>query len=175
MEPVATTAPVASTCSNIPCAPPPVMNADGSGLREIYRGPCGSPQWSPAGDTVLFQTGETLLLLNVDTGSRRIVVDRLTQDVAFRWSPEGTRIVYARPVSPDEGEELRVVDVASGADETVAQGLEWSNPQPTWSPDGTRIAFVRDGDIWTVAMDGTDERRITNTPQYEGSPVWAAA
>ena len=68
------------------------------------KGPCGSPQWSSMGDTVLFQTGETLLLLNVDTGGRRIVVDRLTQDVSFRWSPDGTRIVYARPVSPDEGQ-----------------------------------------------------------------------
>ena len=152
-----------------------VMNADGSGLREIYRGPCGSPQWSPVGDAVLFQTGQKLLLLNVDTGSRRIVIDRLTQDVAFRWSPDGTRFVYALPVSPDEGEELRVVDIASGADEAVAHGLEWRNPQPAWSPDGTRIAFVRDGDIWTVAMDGTDERWLTNTPQHEGLPVWAAA
>jgi Tol biopolymer transport system component len=152
-----------------------VMNADGSGLREIYRGPCGSPQWSPAGDGVLFQTGRTLQLLNIGTGSRRAVVDGLTQDVTFRWSPDGTQLLYAPPVSPAGGNELHVVDVATGSDDTVASGLEWGNPQPTWSPDGTRIAFVRDGDIWTVMAGGTDEQRITNTPQYEGLPVWAAA
>lgn len=152
-----------------------VMNSNGSGLREIYRGPCGSPQWSPAGDSVLFQTGGTLQLLNVDSESRRVVVNGLDQDVPFQWSPDGTRILYARPVSPDEGDELHVVGVAGGADETVSEGLEWGDPQSTWSPDATRIAFVRGGDIWTVATDGTDERRITNTRQYEGLPVWAAA
>jgi Tol biopolymer transport system component len=151
-----------------------VMKRDGSDLREIYRGPCGSPQWSPLGDGILFQTGRTLQLINADTAGKRVVVDRLSHDVPFRWSPDGTMIAYDRPVSPDAGDELHVVDIANGSDQTVAEGLEWGNSQLAWSPDGTQIAFVRGGDIWTVGMDGTNEFQVTRTPQYEGSPVWAA-
>lgn len=152
-----------------------VMNQDGSDLREIYRGPCGSPQWSPSGNAILFQTGGTLQLLSIDSADRRTVVDGLDGDVAFRWSPDGTRILYARPISFDEGEELHVVDVEDGNDEIVADGAEWRDPQPAWSPDGTEIAFVRGGDIWTVGIGGSDEQQVTKSPQYEGTPIWAAA
>ncbi|MEM9929272.1 MAG: PDZ domain-containing protein [Bacteroidota bacterium] len=40
--------------------------------------------------------------------------------------------------------------------------------QPNLGPD--RIAFTHGGDIWTVAMDGTDVRRITSTPTIESNP-----
>ncbi len=151
------------------------MNQDGSDLRQIYQGPCGSPQWSPAGDAVLFQTGQTLQLVNADGSGRHTVLDRLDGDVSFRWSPDGERVLYTRPIDPKNGEELHVVDLRDGQDLTVAKGLEWRNPQPAWSPDGTQIAFVRGGDIWSVGVDGTDEEQVTDTPQYEGIPIWAAA
>ena len=38
-------------------------------------------------------------------------------------------------------------------------GLTPVGPLPAgavWSPDGSRIAFIRDGDAWTAAADGTD-------------------
>ena len=42
-----------------------------------------------------------------------------------------------------------------------------------WSPDGALIVFVRDGDIWTVDVNGGEERQITDTPGYESMPAWA--
>jgi TolB protein len=46
------------------------------------------------------------------------------------------------------------------------------------SPDGRRVAFVstRDGatDVYTAAMDGTHEVRLTNTPEEESTPEWSA-
>jgi Tol biopolymer transport system component len=35
------------------------------------------------------------------------------------------------------------------------------SPGPVWSPSGDRIAFSRDGFIWLIDPDGTDERPIT--------------
>jgi Tol biopolymer transport system component len=43
---------------------------------------------------------------------------------------------------------------------------------PAWGPDG-RIAFVRDGDIWTVGLDGRDLRRVTATAGPEEYPDWS--
>lgn len=45
--------------------------------------------------------------------------------------------------------------------------------QPAWSPDGTRLVFERDGDVFTAAADGTDERRITQGPDLDREPAWS--
>ena len=42
--------------------------------------------------------------------------------------------------------------------------------EPSWSPDGGTIAFTaqeerRRGDVWLVDADGTDLRRLTDTPR----------
>jgi Tol biopolymer transport system component len=57
---------------------------------------------------------------------------------------------------------------------------------PVWSPDGTRIAFERQNgvcvfdlcgiDIYTMAADGSDVRRLTNTTtpfEYAAVPAWS--
>ena len=46
-----------------------------------------------------------------------------------------------------------------------------------WSPDGTRLVFVSDRegtkDLYSVNWDGTDERRLTDTPTMnEDQPSW---
>jgi Tol biopolymer transport system component len=41
----------------------------------------------------------------------------------------------------------------------------------TWSPDGSRFGFMRDGNLWTVAIDGTDARNVTALPL--GGASWA--
>jgi hypothetical protein len=47
-------------------------------------------------------------------------------------------------------------------------------PQPVWSPDGTRIAFVRNGDVWTMAADGSDQVQLSHTPRaLDGGAVWS--
>jgi hypothetical protein len=45
-----------------------------------------------------------------------------------------------------------------------------------WSPDGSRIAFFENGDLWTMAPDGTDALRLTRTPtaHKRGPLLWVA-
>jgi len=49
-------------------------------------------------------------------------------------------------------------------------------PSPIWwSPDGSRFAFIRDGNAWTAARDGTDQRNLTLLPVGGASNVaWSA-
>jgi Tol biopolymer transport system component len=48
---------------------------------------------------------------------------------------------------------------------------------PAWSPDGKQLAFMssRTGDyeIYTVRVDGSDLRRLTNNAGQDGWPAWS--
>lgn len=44
---------------------------------------------------------------------------------------------------------------------------------PALSPDGKTLAFVYDGDIWSVASNGGDARRLTITADNDGDPMFS--
>lgn len=47
---------------------------------------------------------------------------------------------------------------------TVAPAALTSGEEPTWSPDGRRIAFLRDGAVYVMDADGTNQRLIATGP-----------
>jgi Tol biopolymer transport system component len=152
-----------------------VVNSDGTRLKQLYSGPCGSPQWSPSGGLILFQTGNRLVTVDANGGEPTTLLGGLGGDVVFQWSPDGSRIVYDRPIDPRQGEQLWVAPIDGSEPTLVAEHLQWRDPDPVWSPDGTSIAFVRDGNIWTAQADGGTERQVTDTPAYEHVEGWGAA
>jgi len=100
-------------------------------------------------------------------------------NVAPSWSPDGRAIVY-------QSYQTGYVDIfiQSLFDVQVqlarpARGTDRAqNYLPAWSPDGRRIAFQsnRDGgayEIYTVRPDGSDLRRLTFDPSWDGSPTWS--
>jgi Tol biopolymer transport system component len=45
---------------------------------------------------------------------------------------------------------------------------------PSWSPDGNRIAFPRGwSDIYTIKIDGTGLRKLTDVPGVHTEPAWS--
>lgn len=86
------------------------------------------------------------------------------------WSPDGTRIVFAKAG-------ISVWDSATGLVSEIEPSD--SSLQPVWSPDGGRIAFVsaRSGnrDIWVMNADGSQQANLTNSDAGDDSqPAWAA-
>jgi TolB protein len=59
----------------------------------------------------------------------------------------------------------------------LAQKTAIQNEAPSVAPDGSLIAFVseRDGvtDLFVIKPDGSGERRLTNSPEQEGSVEWS--
>jgi Tol biopolymer transport system component len=48
----------------------------------------------------------------------------------------------------------------------------------TWSPDASQLAYLHAGnsgsnDLYVINADGTNQRRLTNTPEEEGIPAWS--
>jgi Tol biopolymer transport system component len=153
-----------------------VMRSDGTDQRRIYPGVNGTPQWSPDGDRILFQVDGRLVTMSPDGSDLQTIAHGV--DVSglssYRWSPDGSKILYTRPIGPESGEQLRVVSLDGSTNRVVAENLQWRDPTSTWSPDGRFIAFTRDGDIWTVDLEGGAEQQVTDTPEYESSPAWGA-
>jgi Tol biopolymer transport system component len=118
--------------------------------------------------------------MNADgTGQTRISNDNV-EDRDGAWSPDGTRIAYAR-IDTDafpSSSEIWTMN-PDGSDQRPITDQSSSSFGPAWSPDGTRIAFVswRNGEeeIWVMTPDGGNQVKLTTSPGagFSRDPAWS--
>jgi hypothetical protein len=93
------------------------------------------------------------------------------------WSPDGTKIAFARGAF--RAEELWVVDTVG----TNAHRLRKRRTvSPTWSPDGTKLAFLVIGStarcngdcssVWVANANGSNPRQLDDGG-FDGPPDWS--
>lgn len=159
------------------------MNVDGSDVQRLTTQGGISPDWSPDGTQIVFESSlsdtdpchSDIYTINTDrTGFQQLALNASEPD----WSPDGKTIAFTRSLKPCEGSDIYIIN----ADKT---GLQRLTPQggfaPDWSPDGRKIAFtsIRDCDpgfpfcvpsIYVINADGSSERKL-----YEGGarPKWS--
>ena len=168
------------------------------------RTPASSLAVAPDGSRVAYGwlAGEGLDLrsgidvVDVATGQARTVAgnDALELVAWPSWSPDGAAIAYTRmdytvAVGHQPDTAIMLVPAAGGAASRLSPPLA-QDSQPAWSPDGSRLAFASGadgngqtcndfcrphGEVYTMAADGSDRRRITTTPADELLPSWSTA
>jgi Tol biopolymer transport system component len=167
-----------------------IINSDGSGFRELTKGPnnSGFPSISADGKRVVYRTfgpeGNGLRIFNLD--DRSITTLTTEYDNFPFWSPRGDLIMFSRTVSGDfeiftirpDGSGLRRLTSARGNDAHMG-----------WSPDGEWIVFSSSrmgfkdeslyttapqpyGDLFVMKKDGTDVRQLTDNQWEDGAPAW---
>ncbi|MGE5250745.1 MAG: TolB family protein [Bacteroidota bacterium] len=149
------------------------MNPDGSELRPLAPdGVIGmSPDCSPDGKVILARDiGQYIFTINVD-GTGRTNLLTTGRNFSPRWSPDGSRVVFAAG-------ELGKLEIylmnADGSGQTQLTSTGKDNLKPVWTPDG-QIAFFAQTDkkYYTMGSDGGSVREITEETYADLTKEWA--
>ena len=159
---------------------------DGSGLHRITTA-CDAPgDFSPDGTRIVCAHGDPvqLFVVNVDgSGAQQITPDGTdVMCCTFRWSPDGTRILFFG--SGRQNGSLWLVN-PDGTDLTEL----YRDPRgryaisPSWSPDGSMILFSLDPTpdsfehpanmLYVMYADGTGLTPLITTNDFKRNPDWA--
>jgi hypothetical protein len=185
-----------------------LMDSDGRNLRMVYSGGPASmadPAWSPDGRSLAITAGYNLAappnyrwrvgisVLDLQTGHLTDVTigtPQLDRDATPAWSPDGTKIAFARQRAEGSDEsDYNIFTVnrnGSGLTQITFAPADFrfdSYHWPTWSADGQRMLVYHQGGAGVVILDLDDleEHPIAGDNDTPGSycggtlgpPTWS--
>ena len=139
-----------------------------------------SPSWSPDGQSIAYHSKKRggIWVTSALGGTPRQLTETGGEPA---WSPDGSLIAFqsgasgeifsSRSMPPST---IWIVRSHGGTPKQISQAGKpaGGHSSPSWSPDGKRIAFESSdyvfSTIWTMAIDGSDAKRIVtgNEPIY---------
>jgi Tol biopolymer transport system component len=151
-----------------------VVNADGSGLKELAPGTRTypyRPAWLHDGRQIVFigpgSGGSDLWLINVDGSGAVQITDLPGETEALALSPDGTLIAFSEQeyegerrswlytVRPDGSELTTLAQWTANADPGPTNVAILSGRGPAWSPDGTQLAVPSIQGVALIQADGS--------------------
>jgi Tol biopolymer transport system component len=173
-----------------------IMDANGKHARRIskfppFSGDVEGVAWSPDGQQLVFSylpspmsertDQRALFLVNVDgTHQRQLTPASLGAGGVPDWSADRNLIVFRAVEDEESGignfftihpDGSSVAQVTHFDDKTVI------SHKVGFSPDGTSITFAKgpsspESDVFTIAVDGSNLRQVTDAPGPDTSPDW---
>lgn len=121
-----------------------------------------------AGANAQTMIGKTTDLTSLTTN------DRMTPEALWAMgriggaaaSPDGKTVAYQvgyYSVKQNKSHQMLYTQTADGKQQTMLTTSAKSETDPAWIEGGKRIAFLTDGQLWSMAPDGTDRRQLTKS------------
>ncbi|MCI7283083.1 MAG: S9 family peptidase [Prevotella sp.] len=121
-----------------------------------------------AGANAQTMIGKTTDLTSLTTN------DRMTPEALWAMgriggaaaSPDGKTVAYQvgyYSVKQNKSHQMLYTQTADGKQQTVLTTSAKSETDPAWIEGGKRIVFLTDGQLWSMAPDGTDRRQLTKS------------
>ena len=160
-------------------------DASGSYVNHAYDSGAhhGNPAWSPDGRLAWVHCCPREIGQSTGRSVRIDGRSYIVGNAAFRsspaWVPDGTYLIVSVEDETSQGALYRL-DPELGGLQPVLQGTGVYNSEifgdPEFSPDGSRVVYWRRDaavqELWTMAPDGTDLRRLT-TGFQDLEPAWS--
>jgi Tol biopolymer transport system component len=175
-------------------ATPRVYVAPGDGSTEArlleLGGPALAPIFSPDGRRLAYTApttgGQALFVVNLDGTGRAQLSTAYPSfsngfghgEMAFAWSPDGSRILFSAGERETGETDLYVVESDGPTIERQVTSEPGTEFGATWSPDGKRIAYLAAaaGDhpnVMVAEADGSDSKPLIDQTVFWLPPQWS--
>ncbi len=119
---------------------------------------------SPTISRICIWVGDAYPLPQTKEGTMRLFVAYFLSSLLFFVSIDvNAKILFGSHHTHGNWNIYVMDDDGSNITLLTNEGGVWA---PQWSPDGTSIVFTRGASLWLMNADGTDIRRILDSPQF---------
>lgn len=106
-----------------------------------------------------FRDGNSeIYVMNADGSGARRLTNHLAEDSCPNFAPDAKTIAFTS--NRDGNSEVYLIGV-DGQGLLRLTDTASAELHPVWTPDGAAIVFARDGDIWRMKPDGSDQTQLT--------------
>ena len=158
-----------------------VMDQDGANVRYLTAGDSSvvSPRYSPVTQDIAFMSQPSgqqprVQIINLETGSRRVVGEFEDMSSSPRFSPDGRRLLIA--LQEGGNSNIYAVDLASKGTTRLTNSSA-IDTSPSYSPDGNQVIFESDRggkqQIYVMGADGSAPKRISFGEGAYSQPAWS--